>query len=111
MKNILFGVAFLVLTAGGARAGVVLSTSNPPGMPLDMTAGTTSGPMLLTVASDNPPQDVMSGWNVQLEIIPNPGATGVLTFQDPATGAPPTLPVISSVPTASASRPPTRGPP
>ena len=45
--------------------------------------------MLVSVLSDNSPSDVMSAWNFHLEILPDPGATGTLTFQDPATGTPP----------------------
>ncbi len=74
------------------QAGVVLSTSNPPGTPLTMSAGTTSGTMLVNIVSDNPPNDVMAAWNLQLEIVPNSGATGTLAFQDPATGTPPNPP-------------------
>ena len=54
-----------------------------------MSAGTTSGPMLASVVSDNPPNDVMESWNFQLKIVPDAGASGTLTFQDPATGTPP----------------------
>ena len=48
--------------AGGARAGVVLGTDYSPGTPLTMGPGTTSGPMLVNIVSDNPPNDVMSAW-------------------------------------------------
>jgi hypothetical protein len=57
-----------------------------------VSAGTTSGPMLVNVVSDNPPNDVMAAWNFQLAIIPGSGASGTLTFQDPATGTPPIPP-------------------
>jgi hypothetical protein len=70
----------------------MLSTSNPPGTPLDASPGATTGPMILSVVSENPPNDVMSAWNVRLEIVPHAGATGTLTFQDPATGTPPNPP-------------------
>ncbi len=92
MKKLILSIAFLSLLAGSARAGLVLSTSNPPGTPLTMSAGTTSGPMLVNVVSDNPPNDVMAAWNFKLEIIPDAGASGTLTFQDPATGTPPIPP-------------------
>ena len=87
MKKILWSLALLSLTAGSARAGLVLSTTNPPGTPLNMSPSTISGPMLLNVTSDTPPNDVMAGWQVQLEIIPITG-TGTLIFNDPATGTP-----------------------
>ena len=89
MKKLILSFALLSLLTGSARAGIVLSTSNPPGAPLTMSAGTTSGPMLVNVVSDNPPNDVMSAWNLQLQIIPDSGASGTLTFQDPSTGVAP----------------------
>jgi hypothetical protein len=92
MKKLLLSFALLGLLAGSSRAGIVLSTSNPPGTPLTMSAGTTSGPMLVNVVSDNPPNDIMAAWNFQLEIIPESGASGALTFQDPSTGTPPLPP-------------------
>jgi PEP-CTERM motif len=92
MKKLILSFALLVLLAGTARAGLDLSTSNPPGTPLTMSAGTTSGPMLVNVVSDNPPNDIMAAWNFQLVIRPDSGALGTLTFQDPATGAPPIPP-------------------
>jgi len=88
MKKLVLSVALFSLLAGSAQAGVILTTSNPPGMPLIMSAGTTSGSMLVSVASDNPLNDVMAGWQFQLEIIPEAGAVGALTFQDPSTGTP-----------------------
>jgi len=92
MKKLILSIAFLFLLAGGGRAGVILGTSNPPGTPLLMSPGTTSGPMLVNVVSDNPPNDIMAAWNFQLEIIPDSGTSGTLTFQDPATGTPPIPP-------------------
>ena len=83
MRKLILSFAVLSLMAGGARADLVLGTDHSPGTPLTMNAGTTSGPMLVNVVSDNPPNDVMSTWNVQLMIAPESGATGNLTFQDP----------------------------
>jgi hypothetical protein len=45
--------------------------------------------MFATVVSNNPPNDVMAAWNITLKIVADAGATGTLTFQDPATGTPP----------------------
>jgi hypothetical protein len=92
MKSLTLPVAVFGLLAGVARADLALLTSNPPGTPLTMDAGTTSGPMLVDVVSDNPPQDVMAAWAFQLVIITDAGAAGVLTFQDPATGISPNPP-------------------
>jgi hypothetical protein len=92
MKNVILSFAFLSLLAPSAWAGVVLSTSDPVGTPLTMSAGTTSGTMLVNVVSNSPPNDIMAAWNLQLEIVPNSGATGSLMFQDPATGTPPNPP-------------------
>ncbi len=92
MRKLFLSLAVLGLMASSARAGVVLSTSNPPGTPLTMGAGTTSGSLFLNVVSDNPPNDVMAAWNIQLAIMPDAGATGTLMFQDPTTGTPPNPP-------------------
>jgi hypothetical protein len=92
MKKLILSLAFLSVLASGAQAGVTLGTSNPPGMPLMVTAGTTSGPLFVDIVSDNSLQDVMPAWNFQLEIIPDSGATGALTFQDPSIGTPPNPP-------------------
>jgi hypothetical protein len=88
MKKLVLSFIFLGLLAGSARAGVVLGTSNPSGSPLIMSAGTTSGPMFANVIGNNPPNDIMSGWNITLQIMPESGASGTLTFQDPPTGTP-----------------------
>ena len=40
--------------------------------------------MLVDAVSDNPPNDSMSAWNMLLMIVPESGAAGTLTFQDPA---------------------------
>ncbi len=89
MKKLILSIAFLSLLASGARAGIILGTSNPPGTPLLMSPGTTSGPMLVDVVSDNPPNDIMAAWNFELTISPESGATGMLTFHDPTgTSAP-----------------------
>ncbi|HEX4607561.1 MAG TPA: hypothetical protein VH092_05080 [Urbifossiella sp.] len=79
----------LVWSGGDARAGLILATSNPTGSPLVMTAGTTSGPMYLRVASDDPATDVVSNWGVQLEIAPisGGGPGSALTFSSSLSGA------------------------
>jgi hypothetical protein len=92
MKKFILSIAFLFLLTSSDRAGIILGTSNPPGTPLLMSPGTMSGPMLVNIVSDNPPNDIMAAWNFQLEIIPNSGASGTLTFQDPATGTAPIPP-------------------
>jgi PEP-CTERM motif len=92
MKNVFLSFAVLCLLAGGGRAGVMLGTSNPPATPLTMTVGTTSGPMFVNVVSNNAPNDIMAAWQFGLEIVPNAGATGTLTFQDPPTGMAPNPP-------------------
>jgi hypothetical protein len=88
MKKLILSFVLLSLLAGNVRAGIMLSTSDPSSNPLTMSAGTTSGSMLVTVTSDNYPNDIMAAWQFQLEILPISGATGTLTFQDPATGTP-----------------------
>ncbi len=88
MRRLIISVAVIGLWAASAHAGIVLGTSNPPGSPLAMSAGTTSGGMLVNIVSDNPPNDIMLAWNVQLEIVADAGTQGTLTFMDPVTGTP-----------------------
>jgi len=88
MKKLVLSVVFLSLLGGAARADLTLNTDYAPGTPLAMSAGTTSGPMLVGVVSDNPPNDIMAAWQFVLAIAPESGASGTLTFQDPATGTP-----------------------
>ncbi len=88
MKKLIVSFVFLSLLASNVQADIMLGTSNPPSTPLTMSSGTTSGAMLVTVTSNNYPNDVMAAWQFQLEILPISGATGTLTFQDPATGTP-----------------------
>ena len=76
---------------------MILGTATPSGTPLTVSAGTTSGPMYVTVVSENPPNDVMASWQFQLEIMPI-GGTGTLTFQDPATYDPTTGPAAPNPP-------------
>jgi hypothetical protein len=92
MKQLILSLALVSVLVGSARADVSLGTSNPPGTPLVVTAGTTSGPLFVDIVSNNPLQDVMPAWNFQLQIIPDMGTTGTLTFQDPAIGTPPNPP-------------------
>jgi hypothetical protein len=89
MKKLILSLALLTLPAASTQAGVILGTSNPSGMPLIMSAGSTSGSMFVNVISDNPGQDVMSAWGIGLVIMPVGSASGTLTFQDPATPTPP----------------------
>jgi hypothetical protein len=86
MRKFVLSFILLGLLAAGARADVFLSSSNPPGMPLGMTAGTTSSPLLTNVSS-NTGTDVMSAWMFVLTIQPEAGATGTLTFANPPVGA------------------------
>jgi PEP-CTERM motif len=86
MKRLLFSSIVFTALAGGAQAGIALRTSDPAGTPLIMGAGTTSGTMFVNIAGDNPPSDVMSGWNITLTVVPDAGTHGTLVFQDPATG-------------------------
>jgi hypothetical protein len=41
-----------------------------PGTPLTMSPGTTSGPMLVNIISDHPPNEMMAAWNFRLTIAP-----------------------------------------
>lgn len=88
MKKFILSLALICLLANRLQGGVILGTSNSAGTPLTAASGTTSGPMFVTIWSDNPPQDIMAAWNIQLEIVSISSTTGTLTFQDPATGTP-----------------------
>jgi hypothetical protein len=87
MKKIFALIPVLLLTTGVSQASVLLESGNPPGSPLNMSAGVVSGPMFLSVVSNNPAADVMAAWNVTLSIAPEAGAVGTLAFQDPASAA------------------------
>lgn len=89
MKKFILSLALICPLASRLQGGVVLDTTNPPGMPLTMNSGSVSGSMYVTANSDNNPNDVMAAWNVQLQISAIAGATGTLSFQTPATGTPP----------------------
>ena len=88
MKKLLALIAVLGFAAAPSRADVALGTNFSPGSPLSMAANSVSGPMLLNVVSNNALKDVMSAWNVQLQIVADAGTGGTLTFQTPATGTP-----------------------
>jgi hypothetical protein len=87
VKKFALLLAMICLSCEPTWADILLSTTQPIGNPLIMSAGTTSGPMFVTVASDNPGQDVMSAWLIQLEIAPLAGAGGTLSFNDPVSGS------------------------
>jgi hypothetical protein len=75
MKKLALSLVLLGLLTGLARAGVLLTTSNPPGSPLAVVAGGTSGPMFVRVSSNGAPNN-MANWQFRLLIIPDSGATG-----------------------------------
>jgi hypothetical protein len=84
MKKPILCLTLLVLLPTASRANFMLGTSPNP---LTMTAGTTSGTMDVTITESG--SDTISAWQFELEIIPSGGATGTLTFKDPASGSPP----------------------
>jgi hypothetical protein len=84
MKKMILAVV-LALGASEARAGFMLSTSNPTqATALVMDAGSTSGQMLVSTSS--PDNDIMVAWQINVQIQQMSGATGTVTFNDPATG-------------------------
>ena len=57
--------------------------------PLVMDPASVSDPLMFRVIDDNgvdPPQDFMTGWELNLRIVPDAGSTGTLTFNGPLTG-------------------------
>jgi hypothetical protein len=86
LRTALVAVALL---APAVRADVItLTTTNPPGSPLVMAAGSTSGIMTARVTNTAAPAGTnMQGWAIDLLIVGDAGATG-LTFASPTTGNP-----------------------
>ena len=96
MKRLIASISILILTTGVARASFTLETSNEPGSPLTMAAGSVSGPMEVTIVSNNPSADVMAAWNILLEIVPNNGTVGTVTSRPRPPERRPTPPITSS---------------
>jgi hypothetical protein len=95
----------LMLFTGGVHADMItLATDSPVGTPLVMNAGATGGPMTVSAFNNvnpDPAANFMQAWLVTLQIVPEAGATGTLTFAGPATGpaaAPPNYIFASSNP-------------
>jgi hypothetical protein len=84
------------LLAPAARADqLTLGTSSPPASPITMDAGTVSMPVNITVSNNTGmdlPANLMTAWQLNLTIVPDPGTTGSLTFSTPATGSVPNPP-------------------
>ena len=81
----------MFLVRGGVQAGMItIGSDAPPGSPLLVNPGTTSGPMLVNVTNDTSPDDTadfMAGWQATLRIVPDAGAAGTLSFNGAATPA------------------------
>jgi hypothetical protein len=86
MKKLILTLAFS-LVASSAQGNFMLNTITPGGTPMTVTAGSTSGSMFVNVVGET--GDIMTAWQMVLEIMPVGGASGTLTFQDPATGTAP----------------------
>jgi hypothetical protein len=80
MKKWILSLA-LSLVASSAKADFMLGTSNPPGTPLTMSAGSTSGSMSVNVSGTG--IDPLIAWQFNLVIVAEGSASGTLTFQDP----------------------------
>ncbi|MAE65241.1 MAG: hypothetical protein CMJ18_13300 [Phycisphaeraceae bacterium] len=72
------------LAAAVAPAAMLeVSTDAPPGSPLSVFAGSPSGPLVVSVTNDvgqDATSDLLTGWQVTLEIHAQSGATGSLEF-------------------------------
>ena len=75
--------------AGAAQAALItLTTSNPPGSPLIVPAGTAaSNTMFIKVLADTVPPspgpaDKMLAWQFKLQIVPDSGAVGTIMFNN-----------------------------
>jgi hypothetical protein len=89
MKKLLLPLGVLALLSWpcSSRADTIdmeLGTNYPFGSPLTIISGSTpsSNPMLINVSSST--NTLMSGWAIQLQIVPEGGASGTVTFADPA---------------------------
>ena len=86
LLSLVLGICLFAVTAGSTRADYILETGSSASAPLTVTAGGTSGSLALFTYSTNPTVDIMAAWNVQLEIVPDMGTSGTVSFHTPATG-------------------------
>jgi hypothetical protein len=77
-------ITWVCLGVGAASAEILtLSTSAPVGNPLVVNAGAISGAMVITVTNNTNSDvstDLLTGWQVTLSIVADPGTTGSLTY-------------------------------
>lgn len=76
-------IAVHVLAASGRPAELTITTNVPPGSPLAVAPGEGASPMLVMVVNGQPSDDAaafMTGWQTTLQVIPDPGSTGVVAF-------------------------------
>ncbi len=86
-------VLLIGLTPAARGAGLALTSSNPAGSPLTFQAGATSPSMLIKVVADASPAspgpaDRMTAWQFRLQVVPDAGATGAVTFNNPSGSTP-----------------------
>ncbi len=77
----------LVVFANSASATLVLYIDDPATVdPIDIFAGQTSATIPIGVFNDavpSAPEDFLTGWQIRLEIVPEAGSTGTVTFASP----------------------------
>lgn len=91
----LAAVMVAVLSVTAAADVMTLGSNNPPGSPLVVAPGSTTGSLFVNVTNNvgsDPPADFMTAWQFRLVLIPDAGATGTLSFNAPATGTAPNPP-------------------
>ncbi len=75
------------IVGSSAASNLTLFTDAPPGNPIEVTAGELAGPIAVGVVNDatpDAPEDFLTGWQLSLAILPEPGAIGTVTFASPS---------------------------
>jgi hypothetical protein len=83
----LLGVCVCCLVGRASASILTLVTDAPPGNSLEAAPGIESAPITVSVLNDatpDDPKDFLTGWQISLEIIPEAGAVGLVTFASPA---------------------------
>jgi len=79
-------LSFSLTASSSASINLTLFTDAPPSSPLSMLPNSLSAPITVGVVNDatpNDPADFLTGWQLSLSVIPEPGATGTVTFASP----------------------------
>lgn len=81
-----FGVLAASLGCVASAANLTLATTSPIGSPTEFFSGGVSPPIGIAIVNDAIPdatEDYLTGWQLALRIVPQPGATGSVEFASP----------------------------